>query len=990
VRAVEPTIVAVGWAASDVASAFPGAREVVLVESSDQVEQAVGLATAGDVVIMVPTESSVLEALVADLRRLGPVRIVRQSPADDVGGTPLSAEAGLLLDLLADGLTLGAAAEQLQISRRTADRRLAQARRILGASSTAEAVAASRHGGRQPLPRSVPGVGRGLVGRDAELARIGELMAIDGSALLVGEGGVGKSALIAAAVPADGRPVWSASALAVMRIRRFWPLTEALGGVELAGDVEAVAAQVEALVGPDLLVVDDVHLADGATVEVLCALTGRVALLLAARPDPAGADGPVERLTRGGFVAMPVAPLADEEAAELALALAPGLARRRVHEVVAGSGGLPLLVEFLSGRDPDAPLGRDLAPDVRALSRSEFIAALRLALSGAPLPRDASTDALLAAGVAAARPEGMVSIRHALVSETVVGAADPADVVAVHRALASATGDLGVAAQHWRAAGEIDRAMAAAQGAAGRARSASDRARLLALAAECAPDDQREQCVLEAAAALSAAGMHAEVSAALDAPGVVLTDGAARARAWLLRARAQWHAGDSSLAADSVRAGLALVDDTGPGVDPTTEAGLLLERVRCEALSSGLTPEHDSDLARAADLIGDGPGRAALLSVLGIVEYLRAGTVGAWEDGRAAALAEGDVDSLMRCSNNVIMWNESVGDPEVGLALALEMADEADRRGLVEWRSQFQAMAANLLYHRGRYDQVLPVLEVVESDALDLRTRRQAHVCHASLLIDLGMLDAAAGVVPPRPSPDEPDWMHDDSVHYLHAALAQAAGRPREALSIMRELSERGAPGGDILAFLAPVRAWAEHDLGLPISPVADASHLPVVQGLILEARGVALLADDPGAAAEVLSRAAAVGSAWTHGPSLRARWGAAEAQRLAGRQEAVAALLAVEEEVVAAGLEPLLARVHRSLRLAGITRSAQREMDRSGLLTARERQVLDLVAGGASYAEIARRLGVGRPTVRRLLDNARAKLGAGNRLGAVAALSGA
>jgi DNA-binding CsgD family transcriptional regulator len=70
-----------------------------------------------------------------------------------------------------------------------------------------------------------------------------------------------------------------------------------------------------------------------------------------------------------------------------------------------------------------------------------------------------------------------------------------------------------------------------------------------------------------------------------------------------------------------------------------------------------------------------------------------------------------------------------------------------------------------------------------------------------------------------------------------------------------------------------------------------------------------------------------------------------------------------------------------------GLRRSAPRATDRSGLLTAREREVLDLVAGGASYEQVARRLGVGRPTVRRLMGNAQLKLGADTRLAAIAAL---
>ena len=52
--------------------------------------------------------------------------------------------------------------------------------------------------------------------------------------------------------------------------------------------------------------------------------------------------------------------------------------------------------------------------------------------------------------------------------------------------------------------------------------------------------------------------------------------------------------------------------------------------------------------------------------------------------------------------------------------------------------------------------------------------------------------------------------------------------------------------------------------------------------------------------------------------------------------------------------------------------------------LTVRERQILDLVEGGLTNAEVARRLGRSRPTVARLLSNAMIKLGAENRAHAV------
>jgi DNA-binding CsgD family transcriptional regulator len=48
-----------------------------------------------------------------------------------------------LLELLLTGATIGEAARRLHISRRTADRRLAAARRALDAGTTAEALRAA-------------------------------------------------------------------------------------------------------------------------------------------------------------------------------------------------------------------------------------------------------------------------------------------------------------------------------------------------------------------------------------------------------------------------------------------------------------------------------------------------------------------------------------------------------------------------------------------------------------------------------------------------------------------------------------------------------------------------------------------------------------------------------------------------------------------------------------------------------------------------------
>ncbi len=98
------------------------------------------MAGAG-IVAVVNGRRETIDRLIDDLRRLGPVdhRTVDVAPPlaldpDQVG----------ILRYLADGWTLGEAASALQLSRRTADRRLAQARVALGVERTAEAIARAK------------------------------------------------------------------------------------------------------------------------------------------------------------------------------------------------------------------------------------------------------------------------------------------------------------------------------------------------------------------------------------------------------------------------------------------------------------------------------------------------------------------------------------------------------------------------------------------------------------------------------------------------------------------------------------------------------------------------------------------------------------------------------------------------------------------------------------------------------------------------------
>lgn len=117
-----------------------------------------------------------------------------------------------------------------------------------------------------------------------------------------------------------------------------------------------------------------------------------------------------------------------------------------------------------------------------------------------------------------------------------------------------------------------------------------------------------------------------------------------------------------------------------------------------------------------------------------------------------------------------------------------------------------------------------------------------------------------------------------------------------------------------------------------------------------------------------------------------RCRWAAADEARLAGAGDAVGRLRAAVELAERRRLGPLVARGRRSLRAAGVTSRARSAPGRGGL-TAREDEVLRLVASGRSSPEIAAALGIKVSTVESFVRSATRKLDAPSRLAAVAQL---
>ena len=115
------------------------------VGDGDTAELAVHAAARGaSVVVIADPDTELGRTLLADLGRLGPVT---RDPDSEVAPPNHSApvllpEQRALLERLANGETIAAAAAAEYLSLRTANRRIAQARQVLGVRTTREAVLA--------------------------------------------------------------------------------------------------------------------------------------------------------------------------------------------------------------------------------------------------------------------------------------------------------------------------------------------------------------------------------------------------------------------------------------------------------------------------------------------------------------------------------------------------------------------------------------------------------------------------------------------------------------------------------------------------------------------------------------------------------------------------------------------------------------------------------------------------------------------------------
>ncbi|KRE30619.1 hypothetical protein ASG80_17535 [Agromyces sp. Soil535] len=429
-----------------------------------------------------------------------------------------------------------------------------------------------------------------ILGRSGELDRLGVLVAGGrngrGGALLIrGDPGIGKTALLDGAtsaaqgvrvIRADGYEAESAMPYATLqRIGR--PFAESLASIpprqaaalRIAAGLDdgpppdrylvglgmlsllAAAGEVE----PVVCVIDDAHLVDPESLEVLAFVARRleaesIALLLGSRPDPrvdvVVAGMPVLHL--GGLDALPAVELLNRSATST---IDPFLATQIAEE----TGGNPLalidLAREFTARQLTAssvaqapmPVGQRLEThylrEVEALPPGARVWLLVVAAesTGDPvLIGEAAARLGLAADAAAdAERAGLASVRdavvfrHPLVRAAVYNGMPDADRRRVHETLREVAADHGRAdAAAWHAAAATlgtDEAVAhdlerVADAAGGRGGTAS-RARLLTRAAELTPEgpnrDARLLAAAEAAAAAGAAQLALDLLDRIDA-----------------------------------------------------------------------------------------------------------------------------------------------------------------------------------------------------------------------------------------------------------------------------------------------------------------------------------------------------------------------------------------------------------------------------------------------------------------------------------------
>jgi DNA-binding NarL/FixJ family response regulator len=835
-----------------------------------------------------------------------------------------------------------------------------------------------------------------LTGRERELAAIAAAVAdvTRGSArvlLVHGEAGIGKTVLLERLREDATRrafAVLSGRASELERDLPLAPLREALDPIELPDErweaQRAVRRELDARGARRrvALVLDDIHWADTATLDCLDYLLrhpGEQPLLLAtASRGPA-----VERLAiaaragRSTVVDLPLAPL-DRADADALLAGADDPDR-----IYREAGGNPLLLEELARANGDLPGSivavvraelAELAAPARAFLRGAAIAGdpFDLELAAAVAGSGAGLDELLDRALVRTTPLARrFAFRHPVIRSAVYDATPESVRLAGHEAAAAALAAAGAplpARAHHLVHAATDAVTLRAAAALVRPRAPTVAADWLLAAHRI--DPKSGQVTL--AETLVEAGRLEE---ALEAAG----DAAAIAGATVERLLGRHAAARRRL--------LHALDGAAPGERARLHAHLALS-----AYERGDYDETAVSAQAARDAGSSEPTVVAATAALLAVTRAFAGDLAmADEEVRAALVAIDRASDAELAAGAELLTAAAWGvlaleRLEDGLAIARRASAAARRAGNLPATTPLDAGAVLSLGLLGRIDEAVAAADEAEQrarlTAIDQGVQ-WALWMRAWVLSERGDLDAA------RAAADESVALArrlDDSAlvtiaNAVLGAIVVARGEPAQGREL---LTAYDVDPGWICRWTVTL---VEADLALGDVDGA-AAHAERAAGLA-QAIG---LAGPRAAAARALAlvalargdRAAALAHA-TDGVAaaerIGARLDAARARLLAGRASGdVEMLSAAAEEATRCGAHRTRDEAVRELRRLGrrVGRGGARAAGEHGLgsLSAREREIAELVAAGHTNREIAARLYLSEKTIETHLSRAFGKLG--------------
>jgi len=817
-----------------------------------------------------------------------------------------------------------------------------------------------------------------LVGRERELERLAGGLERGASLVVLGEAGIGKTAVLREVASRSGRRVNEGGGLVSLSWHSYLPLSRALRRRLPGGEAPDIAAAVVERIDDGVLLLDDLHWADAATLRVVPLLSGRIRMLVAIRVGDAGADAAL--LATQKMEVMRLGPLPDEAASALLSSIRPELAAVDAREVLRLARGNPLLLEELSpDGDASSTLRRSLHVRLTRCSRQAREAMALLALLGRPGERrllGPGAEELLAAGLAI-RDGDYVTVRHALVAEATVEDLGADERIRLHSRLAAQLPRDGEAARHHAAAGELEPAYKKALRAADAAATPGERARHLGVAADCARGANADARRIAAAEALIDAGEYAHAKRVLDL--VTCAERNLGARVHLYRGCACWGLDDEDGARHELEAGLVLARAR----DPRTEVRLLVERARIEAMTNNALAVECSRraLARADDPVD----RARALGAVAFARYVAGGD--ALDDLRAAVAAareEGQLALEFEMALHLESAYHATGDPGACIDLSRAMATRARSLGYRSAEVDFRWSAARAEFMaRGAYEQAIEEL----SCCLGHPALRGLSAPFVAADLALALCDVGRDAEAQRwiQSAEAPGSAQNVMIRDLFAGeIEWLLGRPAAAVPTLERVVLTTLPAAK--AEPAAVLGWARLEIGdRPDAPPADATGSLFKGGFEVECKALYALGRDRwGVAERIFDEAADRFAGVLLRNELRCRWGAGVAC-LRGGDVAVARsrLLAVERRCAEIGLVVLLRRVRLALRDAGVARAAPRT--RGAGLSGREREVMQLVGAGLTSADIAGRLGVRSSTVNSTVKSAMVKLGARTRAQAAA-----